>query len=421
MGWHLRKRIKIVPGVYLNLSKTGTSWSVGPRGAKINFGGKRETYVSAGIPGTGIYFREKVDGKKKHKRSMPHLPGNDTSATNGWFVLLFYSSLLLFIIALVNGCNLFLITLATLAFVASVILFNSPPSKGENGDACCKNVGIAEEDMAEDNKQEDVYEPEKAIENADNIGREVLSDYSSVITMLDPLFKEAAQLVVAHQQGSSFLIQRKFSISYNRAGRIIDQLECVGIVGKASAIKAMDVLCKNEKELEYKLNHISEETIEILQQREEASHKHEELAETSQLIRLGSDLEKEGMTDEAISIYEKAIISRIPATVPYNRLMVLYRKKKDYENEIRVIQTAIEVFMAENERRAGRVVEEDGSLYEMVMQALETNENIQYENGKWAFVQYDVMEYITRLEKAKSLLAKSLKQRQTCKIPAITK
>lgn len=145
------------------------------------------------------------------------------------------------------------------------------------------------------------------------------------------------------------------------------------------------------------------------------------LAEYSQLIRFGMDLEKEGMTDEAVSIYEKVIISRIPATVPYDRLMVLYRKKKDYENKIRVIQTAIEVFMAENERRAGRVVEEDGSLYEMVMQALETNENIQYGNGKWAFVQYDVMEYITRLEKAKSLLAKSLKKRQTCKIPAITK
>lgn len=41
------------------------------------------------------------------------------------------------------------------------------------------------------------------------------------------------------------------------------------------------------------------------------------------------------------------------------------------------------------------------------MQALETNENIRYEDGKWAFVQYDVMEYITRLEKAKRLLEKS--------------
>ena len=67
----------------------------------------------------------------------------------------------------------------------------------------------------------------------------------------------------------------------------------------------------------------------------------------------------------------------------------------------------ISVFMKENERRAGRAIEDDSSLYNQVMQALETNENIRYEDGKWAFVQYDVMEYITRLEKAKRLLEKS--------------
>lgn len=87
--------------------------------------------------------------------------------------------------------------------------------------------------------------------------------------------------------------------------------------------------------------------------------------------------------------------------------MILYRKKKDYENEIRVLKLAISVFMKENERRAGRIIEDNSSLYNQVMQALETNENIRYEDGKWAFVQYDVMEYVTRLEKAKRLLEKS--------------
>ena len=60
--------------------------------------------------------------------------------------------------------------------------------------------------------------------------------------------------------------------------------------------------------------------------------------------------------------------------------------------------------MKENERRAGIVCDKDDSLHDMVMQALETNESIRYEDGKWAFVQYDVMEFITRLEKAKKLL-----------------
>lgn len=132
--------------------------------------------------------------------------------------------------------------------------------------------------------------------------------------------------------------------------------------------------------------------------------------ESSRLIKLGIDLEKEGMINEAIAVYEKAIIPQLPATHPYDRLMILYRKKKDYDNEVRIIKIAISVFMKENERRAGRIIEEDSSLYNQVMQALETNESIRYEDGKWAFVQYDVMEYITRLEKAQKLYKKSQEQ-----------
>ena len=59
----------------------------------------------------------------------------------------------------------------------------------------------------------------------------------------DPMFEEAAKLVVQHQQGSTSLIQRKLSIGYNRAGRIIDQLEAAGVVGTFEGSKARDVLC----------------------------------------------------------------------------------------------------------------------------------------------------------------------------------
>lgn len=59
----------------------------------------------------------------------------------------------------------------------------------------------------------------------------------------DPMFEEAARLVVQHQQGSTSLIQRKLSIGYNRAGRIIDQLEAAGVVGAFEGSKARDVLC----------------------------------------------------------------------------------------------------------------------------------------------------------------------------------
>lgn len=59
---------------------------------------------------------------------------------------------------------------------------------------------------------------------------------------LDPLLEEAARLIVAHQQGSTSLIQRKMKLGYNRAGRLIDQMESIGIVGPFEGTKARQVL-----------------------------------------------------------------------------------------------------------------------------------------------------------------------------------
>jgi S-DNA-T family DNA segregation ATPase FtsK/SpoIIIE len=66
----------------------------------------------------------------------------------------------------------------------------------------------------------------------------------------DPMFEEAARLIVLHQQGSTSLIQRKMKLGYNRAGRIIDQLEAAGIVGAFEGSKARDVLYPDEYSLE---------------------------------------------------------------------------------------------------------------------------------------------------------------------------
>ena len=74
---------------------------------------------------------------------------------------------------------------------------------------------------------------------------------------LDPLFEEAARLLIYHQQGSTSLIQRKFSIGYNRAGRIMDQLERAGIVGPSNGSKAREVLCMDENDLDMRMKSLS--------------------------------------------------------------------------------------------------------------------------------------------------------------------
>jgi S-DNA-T family DNA segregation ATPase FtsK/SpoIIIE len=67
---------------------------------------------------------------------------------------------------------------------------------------------------------------------------------------LDPLFADAARIVVMHQQGSASLLQRKLKLGYNRAGRIIDQLEGLGVIGPFRGSKARDVLFTDEMALE---------------------------------------------------------------------------------------------------------------------------------------------------------------------------
>ena len=74
---------------------------------------------------------------------------------------------------------------------------------------------------------------------------------------LDPLFAEAAKLIVLHQQGSTSLIQRKLKLGYNRSGRIIDQLEAAGIVGPFEGSKARTVLVTEESHLEDILTELS--------------------------------------------------------------------------------------------------------------------------------------------------------------------
>ncbi len=86
-----------------------------------------------------------------------------------------------------------------------------------------------------------VGEEAKAVGNIDKDDRDVL-------------FREAASVIVMHQQGSASLLQRKLKLGYNRAGRIVDQLESAGIIGPFEGSKARQVLIPDEYALEQHLN-----------------------------------------------------------------------------------------------------------------------------------------------------------------------
>jgi S-DNA-T family DNA segregation ATPase FtsK/SpoIIIE len=92
------------------------------------------------------------------------------------------------------------------------------------------------------------YLPEYTGEETDahNNGTFKLSD-------LDEMFEDAAILVIHNQQGSTSMIQRRLKLGYNRAGRIMDQLEAVGVVGPNEGSKAREVLMTSEMELQQQL------------------------------------------------------------------------------------------------------------------------------------------------------------------------
>jgi S-DNA-T family DNA segregation ATPase FtsK/SpoIIIE len=73
---------------------------------------------------------------------------------------------------------------------------------------------------------------------------------------LDPMFEEVARFVVQNQQGSTSMIQRKFSIGYNRAGRLMDQLEAAGVVGPVHGSKPREVLCISEEDLQFRMENL---------------------------------------------------------------------------------------------------------------------------------------------------------------------
>lgn len=100
-------------------------------------------------------------------------------------------------------------------------------------------------------------EPDEASSESDSTGSGGSSSEGELTpNKLDSLFIEAARTVVTHQQGSTSMLQRKYNIGFNRAGRIMDQLCRMGIVGEQDGAKPRQVLCPDEADLEFRLKSI---------------------------------------------------------------------------------------------------------------------------------------------------------------------
>jgi S-DNA-T family DNA segregation ATPase FtsK/SpoIIIE len=96
---------------------------------------------------------------------------------------------------------------------------------------------------------------QKAYPTAYELPEYVSDEGGGNLSALDPddrdsMFDEAARIVVIHQQGSASLLQRKLKLGYNRAGRIVDQLEAAGIIGQFEGSKARQVLIQDEHSLD---------------------------------------------------------------------------------------------------------------------------------------------------------------------------
>ena len=131
----------------------------------------------------------------------------------------------------------------------------------------------------------------------------------------------------------------------------------------------------------------------------------EKINSTASTNNDGIALEKAGKIELAIKKYEENIKKEYPATHSYERLMILYRKNKEYENEIRVIQTAIKVFTKENKHRLKKALQNanNETTTEAIRRGFESCEQVKGDDGWVIFNPYSVKKYEDRLHKTESL------------------
>lgn len=240
MAWNYRKRVKIAPGVHLNFSKNGVSTSIGPKGAKVSFS-KNGTYLNTSIPGTGIYNRKKISGSKSS--SLSKGKSNDQKGFGGCLIIVLCIALIIFGgICLSSGNSIAELMGMIFIVIGIVVLFKSVTS--EENRTSSKEVPMLENNDAYKENAPHIQSASQEVLPANSTADEPADFFNG----FDPLFENAALFLIQSGTASTSALQRNFSIGYNRAGRIVDQLEQIGVVGPARTSQPRELLVHDTDE-----------------------------------------------------------------------------------------------------------------------------------------------------------------------------
>lgn len=138
---------------------------------------------------------------------------------------------------------------------------------------------------------------------------------------------------------------------------------------------------------------------QILKQKEDLDLHNFRINETARLNNLGIMLEEKGEIDTAISVYEENIKIGYSATHSFDRLMIIYHKLKQYNNERRVIEIAIRIFTNENNKRMVNAIDNNPELKVEIEKAFISNSRYFATNGKCLYNPYDLTKWNNRLLK----------------------
>ena len=194
MGWRFRKYIQIVPGVRLNISKSGISFTFGKKGASVNVG-KDGAYLNTSIPGTGLYNRQKIYSTKKKKSSSK----SNSKDFNK------------------EECQ------------STPHGFTNPPEQimtFHNNDSKTKTDNV---EPKNEKRLDETRTPNKGC--------------------IDSMLYDVAVYIVSNQSCNVSIIQKKFVISQYKTSRIVDQLEQMGVVKRSPQFR-IDVLVKDLESLD---------------------------------------------------------------------------------------------------------------------------------------------------------------------------